>query len=212
MFRKLFVSRPFHSPVVHQSLRPELESLEDRLAPVFLSTGPFPDDLMGNLQTNGPTSFNPNPPGSSSLVGSTGSMTAGFLIPVSSTSAGFSLSPQATDAASNASAGVSNAASQLAQLEQTIGTLFQMAAAQNAPAATSLVIDEFFLAIDTFLFFRSQAQGIFNPSFQDLPAHENAINQNPLELTPVGQLLGSEVFEATAELIASTQPGAGVGV
>jgi hypothetical protein len=87
-----------------------------------------------------------------------------------------------------------------------------MVASQNGPAATSPVINEVILAIETVTFFRGQEQGIFSPIFQDLPARENAINQNPLELTPVGRLLGSTVFEATADLIASTQSGAGTAV
>jgi hypothetical protein len=223
MFRKLFAARPSHSPVLHHSSRPELESLEDRLAPVFFSTGPFPDDLMGNLQTTGPSSFPAFPAGTSVSLGSTGFSSAGFLMPFSSasagfslgtqaTSAGFSLAPQTTGVSGGASTGTASAANQLAQLQQMIGPLFQMAAAQNAPAAVSLVIDEVFLAIDTNAFFQSEARGVFSPAFQSLPARENAINQNPLELTPVGRLLGSMVFEATADLIASTQPGAGTAV
>jgi hypothetical protein len=101
---------------------------------------------------------------------------------------------------------------QLNQLQQEIATLYQLAAAQNAQQATNLVLDEFFLAIETFLVFRSQAQSVFNPTFQDLPARENAINQNPLEKTPLGQQLGSLVFETTASLLALSSGQGGVGV
>jgi hypothetical protein len=129
------------------------------------------------------------------------------MVPINSSAAGFS--PTSGVTGTSAGAGTTN---QFAQLEQTIGLLFQMASAQNPALARSLVFDEIFLAVDTLTVFLSQEHGIFNPSFQDLPARENAINQNPLELTPVGRLLGSMVFEATAELLASTQPGAGVAV
>jgi hypothetical protein len=212
MFRKLFAARPSRSPVVHRSARPELEVLEDRVTPVFFSTGPFPDDLMGNLQTTGPRSFAPFPSGIAVAFASTGTTSAGFSIPFGSASAGFSGTPTGTGPFGGAPSGPLSTSNRLAQLQQAIGPLFQMAAAQNAPAATSLVINEVILAVETFTFFRSQDRGVFSPIFQDLPARENAINQNPLELTPVGRLLGSTVFEATAILIASTQPGAGVAV
>ncbi len=273
MFRKLFPALRSRSQVVHYFHRPELEALEDRFAPAFVNTGPFPDDLMGNLQTTGPTSpsffpgsapttfglssTSPNSPGTSSFMGFNGFTTAGFQVPLGSTSTAFSLSPFGTGLSAgvpfnglntfggttafagtsfnglntvgstnpfaglnglnsvggtNAVAGATSSASQLTQLEQSIQALFQMAAAQNSSAATSLVINEFFLAIETNTFFRSQELGGFSPAFQDLPARENAINQNPLELTPVGRLLGSMVFEATADLIASTQSGAGTAI
>jgi hypothetical protein len=194
MFRRLFAARSSRPLAPSCSRQLEVEALEDRLAPAFISTGPFPDDLMGNLSTSGP---NPTP----SFAGSTPSFTtAGFQAPLSSTAVGFAPAPLVPG--TSVSAG---AASQLPQLEQEIGILFQMAAAQNASLASSLVFDEFFLAIDTFVVFLSEEHGIINPSFQGLPARENAINQNPLELTPVGRLLGSTVFEVTADLLASTQ-------
>ncbi len=214
MFCKLLAARSSRPVTPSSSCRLELEALEDRLAPVFISTGPFPDDLMGNLSTSGATP----PP---SFAGSAPSFTtAGFLVPLSSTAAGFSPSAvtagaqvpfSSTAAGFTPALGVSGtsasagAANQLPQLEQEISTLFQMAAAQNTSLATNLVFDELFLAIDTFVVFLSEEHGIINPTFQDLPARENAINQNPLELTPVGRLLGSTVFEATADLLASTQ-------
>jgi hypothetical protein len=212
MFRKLFAARPCHSPVIERSFRPELESLENRLAPAFVGAGSFPDDLMGNLPTTGPTGLAPIPSGTSASFGFTGSTTAGFLMPFGSASAGSSLTPVATSITSGTPSGPLSTSNQLAQLQQSIGPLFQMAAAQNSAAATSLVINEFLLAVETFTFFQSEEHGVFSPNFQDLPARENAINQNPLLLTPVGRLLGVTVFEATADLIASTQNGAGTAV
>jgi hypothetical protein len=180
----------------------ELESLEDRIAPVvFGGTGSFADDLMGNLPTFSRTTFTPSFPGTIPSFG-----TAGFF------AAGGSLTGLNSAAATNASSAGVGTTNQLAQLEQMIVPLYQLAAAQNAPAATSLVIDEVFLALDTFTVFMSQEHGIFSPTFQDLPARENSINANPLQQTPIGRLLGSAVFEATANLLATRLPGAGVAV
>ena len=231
MFCNLFSARRFRSPDAYRSRRLELEALEDRVAPAAaVGPAPFPATI-GILPSFQPSSFasfsatmpsagnsgfpsfvNTSPtfqttgfaffPGSSPSFGSTGFSATGISLPF-----GFS-----TAGGTNAFAGSAATANQLPQIEQEIGTLFQLAAAQNPAQATSLVLDEFFLAIETFTVFRSQAQGIFNPTFQDLPARENAINQNPLEQTQLGRQLGSLVFETTASLLAVGSPGAGVGV
>jgi hypothetical protein len=173
---------------------------------------------MGNLANSGASqfpsfasgsapSFGLSSQGNSLSLGGNGFSTAGFMVPTNSSAAGFS--PTSGVTGTTAGAGTT---SQFAQLTQEIAILFRLASAQNPTMARNLVFDEIFLAVDTFTVFLSQEHGIFSPSFQNLPARENAINQNPLELTPVGSLLGSMVFEATAELLASTQPGAGVAV
>jgi hypothetical protein len=205
VFRKFFAARSSRPLESKRSRRLELEVLEDRLTPATFTTGPFPADLMGNLPTSGPINFAPVP-ASTPTFATTGFTTAGFQVPFSSTSAGFAPTGSANTTA------VANTQSQLTQLEQAIGTLFPIAAARNGPAATSLVIDEVFLAVDTFSFFLSQEHSVFSPSFQDLPAHENAINRNPLELTSIGRELGSMVFQATADLLALNSSHAGVGV
>jgi hypothetical protein len=231
MFRNLFAARRFRSPDAYRSRRLELEALEDRVAPA--SGGgpapfPAPIGILPNFQPTSFASFSATMPsagnsgfpsfvntsptfqttgfapfsGNSPSFGSSGFSVPGFSLPFGSSTA----------VATNGSAGSAATLNQLNQMEQMIGQLFQLATAQNPQQAANLVLDEFFLAIETFTVFRSQAQGTFNPTFQDLPARENAINQNPVEQTQVGRLLGSLVFETTATLLAAGSPGAGVGV
>ena len=79
-----------------------------------------------------------------------------------------------------------------------------MAASQNPQQATSLVIDEFMVGMDSVLATVGGSAGMNNSALQaNLTANENSINQNPLSQTPDGQLLGSLVYDLTVMQLSS---------
>ncbi len=85
----------------------------------------------------------------------------------------------------------------MGQLEQLTAVLYQMAASQNPQAANALVMDEAFQAADSFIENVGRDLGMNFNMQGNISAYQNAINQNPLEHTQVGQMLGSLVYDLT---------------
>lgn len=226
MFRKLFAARSSRLPAPNCSRRLELEALEDRITPTSAIAGVPPGLAPGGSFSYGPSSSvvatQAYPTSYPEILGAFGYSPEAFALATLGVGLPVGLSPYSTTSAnvaqvtsaSSASTGGSTAGAgnQLAQLEQVIGTLAQIAATQNNPQQVlNLAIDEFFQAADTFALLQSQSQGVSNASVGSLQsylaAHETAIAQNPVDHTPVGQMLGTLVYDATVYMLAANQSG-----
>lgn len=225
MLRELFAARSSRSLESNRCRRLELEPLEDRVPPAAMVAGLPP----GPYASGGSFAFGPG----SSIVqapGATTSYPSLYLTPfgyspesyaLASLGAGLpvGLNPYAATSQNVAEVSYGNggggggggggAGQLLGQMERLIGTLASVAAMQNNPQQVlSLAIDEFFRAADTFAIARGQAVGASTSSIQTfLTDHQNAIDQNPVDHTAIGQMLGTAVYDATLLLLASGQGG-----
>jgi hypothetical protein len=219
MLRKLFSARSSHPSTQTDSFRPRLEALEDRLVPDatipqpdfgsptssidMTQTSPTDDGYFGQ-QTLLPFGL---PPSGYTLYSLGGAPVGGYVAvpgqPVSNTTGG--------GFGGSASAGVNGgggaAASPLGQMQQLTAALYQMAASQNPQEANALVMDEVFQAMDTFIDNVGKELGMNFNNQGNISAYQNAINQNPLEHSQVGQMLGSLVSDLTYYMLATSQAG-----
>lgn len=216
MLRKFFADRTSQMQNRTRSFRPQLEALEERVTP---DAGMFP----GTTPTYGPsvpaasTSATPDSQGSfafNSLIA--------FGLPPSSYAlyalggapvSGYVAVPYQQANASNSGnvglggGGIGGAGNLIGRLEGLVGALYQIAAAQNFQQANSLVSDEFFRALTTYANHQAQSLGINNLMQGSVDAYQNAINQNPLEHSEVGQFLGALVYDLTFYLYSTGQAG-----
>jgi hypothetical protein len=80
-----------------------------------------------------------------------------------------------------------------------------MAASQNPQEANALVTDEIFQAVDTFIDNVGKELGMNFNMQGNIAAYQNAINNNPLEHSQVGQMLGSLVYDLSYYMLDSGQ-------
>lgn len=90
-------------------------------------------------------------------------------------------------------------------MQQLTAALYQMAASQNPQEANALVMDEIFQAADTFIENVGKEAGMNFNTQGNISAYQNAINQDPLEHSQVGQMLGSLVYDLTYYTLATGQ-------
>lgn len=219
MLRKLFSARSPRPSTQTSSVRPRLEALEDRLVPD--ATVPQPDfgsptssiDMTQATPTEdgyfGQQTLLPFglPPSGYTLYSLGAEPVGGYVAvpgqPASSTTGG-----GFGGAVSAGNSGGGGAASNpVGQVEQVIGALYQMAASQNSQQANTLVMDEMFQALDTYIDNVGKDVGMNFNLQGNISAYQNAINQNPLEHSQVGQMLGSLVSDLTSYLLDTGQAG-----
>lgn len=222
MLRKLFAARPLSRPSpAARSCPPQLEALEDRLAPAPVGQLPPPPPSYPSNQppfgpSATPTTISNGVPGFQGVfpttsIGPFGLFPGSFALVALEGGAlgGSQAAPQGVGG------GNGGAANSLAPLQQLAVNLYQLAAQQNVQQANSLVIDEFFQATDAFVLSSAQNMGLSNPGLQaDISAHQTAVGQNPLSQSLVGQVLGPLVYDLTLYLYVSGQgapPAGGVG-
>ncbi len=117
--------------------------------------------------------------------------------PVSNTTGGGFGGAASTGTTGGGGGGGGGAASPMGQAQQLAAALYQMAASQNPQEANALVMDEMNQAVDTFIDNVGKEVGMSFNMQGNISANQNAINQNPLEHTQVGQMLGSLVYDLT---------------
>lgn len=212
MLRKFFADRSSQPQARTHSFRPQLEVLEERVTP---DAGMFP----GTTPTYGPTvptvssAATPDSQGSfafNSLIafGLPPSAYALYALggaPVS----GYVAVPFQQANASNSGGGLGGGGGSvgnlIGHLESLAGSLYQIAATQNLQQANSLVSDEFFRALTSYANHVGQSLGMNNLMQGSMNAYQNAVNQNPLDQTGAGQLLGALVYDLTFYLYSSGQ-------
>jgi len=217
MLRKLLSARSSHPSTPSNSVRPRLEALEDRFAPAatmaqpdfgsptssidMTQETPFGDYSYFGQQTLLPFGL---PPSGYTLYSLGGAPVGGYVaVPgqtVSNTTGGGfggAASAGTTSGGGGGGGGSGGAASPMSQAQQLTVALYQMAASQNPQAANALVMDEMFQALDTFIDNVGKEVGTNFNMQGNISAFQNAINQNPLEHTQVGQMLGSLVYDLT---------------
>jgi hypothetical protein len=224
MLRKLFSARSSRPSPQTNSIHPRLEALEDRLAldatimqPAYgaptsinmTQTSPTEDGYFGQ-QTLLPFGL---PPSGYTLYALGGVPVGGYVaVPGQSVGATTGGVGDPASAAGNGGGGGGGggggaASSPVGQVEQVIGALYKMAASQNPQQANSLVMDEIFQAVDTFIDNVGKEMGMNFNRQGSASADQNAINHNPLEHSQVGQMLGSLVYDLTYYMLATGQTG-----
>lgn len=219
MLRKLFSTSSSRPSPANNSFRPRLEALEDRLAPAM--TIQQPDfgsptssiDMSPNTTNQGSLFAQQTllayglPPSGYALYSLGGAPVGGYPAVPGGGLGGVASSGAITGGGGGGSGG-GGASNPVSQVQQLIGALYQMEATQNPQAANSLVMDEIFKAVDTYIGNVAKDMGMNNSSTQgSVSAYQNAINQNPLEQGTNGQLLGSLVYDLTAYLLSNSQTG-----
>lgn len=210
MLRKFFGDRSTHPQSRTRSFRPQLEALEERVTPdasMFPGTTPTYGPSVPSYSTSatpdseGSFAFNSLiafglPPSSYALYALGGAPVSGYVaVPYQ----------QANVSNNGGLGGGGGVGNPVGQLESLIGNLYQMAATQNPQQASSLVSDEFFRAVATDANHVGQSLGMDNFMQGSITAYQNAINQNPLEQSQVGQALGALVFDLTYYLYSTGQ-------
>jgi hypothetical protein len=223
MLRKLFSARSPRPSTQNISIRPRLEALEDRVVPDgtiqqpdfgsptssidMTQTAPTQDGYFGQ-QTLLPFGL---PPSGYSLYALGAEPVGGYLAvpgqPASSTTGGGFGGAASAGNNGGGGGGGGAASNPVGQVEQVIGTLYQMAASQNSQQANTLVMDEMFQTLDTYIDNVGKELGMNFNLQGNISAYQNAINQNPLEHSQVGQLLGSLVDDLTYYMLATGQTG-----
>lgn len=213
MLRRLFGHRPTHPPAQTPSFRPRLEHLENREAPAGMFPGTTPTygpsvptyDTSATSSSQGQFAYNSLsafglPPSAYALYALGGAPVSGYVaVPYQ----------QANFTNNGGLAGEGgNAGNPVAQVESLVVALYHMAAAQNPQQANALVSDEFFRGLATYVDHLGQSLGLGNFMQGSLTAHQNAIDQNPISHTEVGQLLGALVFDLTFYAYSTGQAGA----
>ncbi len=217
MLRKLFSTSSSHPSTLSNAVRPRLEALEDRFAPAATMTQPDFGSPTSSIDMTQDTPFNDYsyfgqqtllpfglPPSGYGLYSLGGAPVGGYAAlpgqPVSNTTGGgFGGAASAgTTNGSGGGGGGGGAPSPMNQAQQLTVALYQMAASQNPQAANALVMDEMFQALDTFIDNVGKEAGMNFNMQGNISAFQNAINQNPLEHTQVGQMLGSLVYDLTS--------------
>lgn len=210
MLRKLFSTCSSRPSTSSNSFRPRLEALEDRFAPAATIMQPDYGSPTSSIDTTQTTPFDDYsyfgqqtllpfglPPSGYGLYSLGGAPVGGYVAlpgqPVSNTTGG----GFGGAASAGTSGGGGNAAGPMGQLEQLTAALYQMAASQNPQAANALVMDEAFQAVDTVIENVGKELGANFNMQGNISAYQNAINQNPLEHSQVGQMLGSLVYDLT---------------
>lgn len=193
MFRALFSTGTLRTPRTHERerfYRPSLEYLEGRLAPSGL--GPMDDH-----GPHGPPG--PPPPagvsnGNSSNVNAHGSFNNSTI----------------TDSFNNT---INNTIilmpTQQSSVQGLLGISSFLSGALNNPQLGSLLNDEIALAVDTYLT-SAPISSILPANVEsslkaDMTTLNNAISANPLESSPIGQVIGTLAFDATLNALTSAQ-------
>lgn len=219
MLRAFFKNRPSRTNTQVRSFRPRLEDLEERVVPdgsMFPGTTPTygpsvpANSTSDTSSSEGGFAFNSLlafglPPSAYTLYALGGAPVSGYVAvpgqPVSSSSGG------GFGGIGGGGLGGGGSANILGGVEKLTGTLYLLAATQNSQAANSLVADEIFRGLDSYADQVGQSMGINSLMQGNIAAHQNAINQNPLTQTEVGQLLGSLVYDLTVYNLSTGQAG-----
>lgn len=229
MLRKLFSVRSSRPSTAISSIRPKLEALEDRFAPAATIMQPDYGSPTSSIDTTPQTPMQDSlfaqqtllayglPPSGYALYSLGGAPVGGYVAvpgqPVSNTTGGgFGGSASAGangvgGGASGGGGGGGTAANPVGQVQQMIDSLYKVAALQDPQQANSLVLDEFFQAVDTYIDSVGKQLGINTNMQGNISAYQNAINQNPLDHGQVGQMLGSLVYDLTYYLLETGQAG-----
>lgn len=189
MFRALFRTRTLRTPRTPEHFfRPSLEYLEGRLAP----SGVGPMDDRGPHGPPGPPSGPPGPPPPANVhINAHDSY---------NTTITDSFNTSINNVVVNQYLNVAAAPS--AQVQQTFSTGVGMAAQINFPALLSLATDEFQLAADTCLSLTAGGQNNATLT-QNMHNLQLDIQSNPLEATPLGQLVGNLAFDVALSAMVS---------
>jgi hypothetical protein len=199
MLAKLFGSRSSRRTGPDHCFRPELEHLEGRLAPSS-GNGHGHEDSQGQQGNQPPVIVNP-PGNEHNNVHNNVHITA---------TNSFNTTINNTITITNNITNSFNRTSMLAPPQQTS---VQMLNALSSLLATemgnsqlgSLLNDEIALAVDTYLLPFASKLGITTLK-GDINTLQSAINANPLESTPVGQMIGMLAFDVTTTALTSAQP------
>jgi hypothetical protein len=202
--------------------RLELEALEDRMPPALLVGGaPSGPYVTGGSFQATPGTANFIPQGSpmfDSYAAEYPTYFRGYYyssdaytltVPGAGTSASSSSSPLGPGAAPGGiSSNPASAMQLLGQMQQLVGTLSALVAAQtgNPSQVLNLAVDEFFAVVDASALAQAQAAGMNTSAIQsDLAARQTAIQNNPVDQTPIGQLLGTAVHDTALYTLAINQ-------
>lgn len=197
MFRAWFGTRTLQTPKRDRCFRPSLEFLEGRLAP----SGMGPMDDHGPHGPPGPPPGPPGPPppasvsnGNSSNVNAHGSFNNSTI----------------TDSFNNT---INNTIilmpAQQASVQGLLGVSGLLASELNSPQLGSLLNDEIAKAVDTYLTSTPIASmlpsSVVSSLKTDLSTLNSAISANPLESSPIGQMIGSLAYDVTLNALTTAQ-------
>jgi hypothetical protein len=231
MLPKLFAVRSSGSLGSRPCRRLELEALEDRVSPALMVGGaPAGPYVVGGAFGALPgTSMTVVPQGSPLGYGEATDYPTyyrsfeyssdAYIVSVLTT--GSTASPSPSNLGQSAAAGsISSSPTTafsagllqlLGQLEQLVGTLSAISVAQthNPSQTFNLAVDKFFAAVDTFALAQAQGMGMNTSAIHsDLTGRLAAIQNNPVDHMPIGQLLGTAVSD-TALCMFAINHGAG---
>jgi len=197
MFNNWFGTRTLRPSERSYSFRPELESLEDRLAPSSLipMEGHGHGHGDGNDQGNGPPPghFGPPAPG-----------------PVSTISQNPNHSFNGSTITDSFNNTINNTIILMPGQQSAVNGLFALsgllASAMNNPNLGSLINSEIALAVDKYLDSFPMIASAIPSLSKDISTLQAAINANPLESSPIGQAIGMLAFNVTTSALTSAQP------
>jgi hypothetical protein len=194
MLAKLFGSHSSRRTEPDRFFRPGLESLEGRLAPSGGPGGHGHDEHPPGHQDNGP------PPATVSAPTNVHNN-----VHINATNS-FNTTINNTVTITNSFNGSSFLAPPQQASVQALNALSSLFATQMGSSQLgSLLNDEIALAVDTYLLPFASTLGITTLK-GDITTLQNAINANPLESTPAGQLIGTLAFDVTMAALTSAQP------
>ena len=193
MFAKLIGTRTSRRTEVDRFFRPELEHLEGRLTPSG-GNGHGHDGPPPGHQDN-----NPPPP----VVSTTNHVHNNVHITATNS---FNTTINTTTNITNSFNGSSFLAPPQQSSVQLLNLFSSLLAKEMGNSQLgSLLSDEIALAVDNYLLPFASSVGITTLK-GDISTLQSAINANPLESTPVGQLFGTLVYDVTTAALTSAQP------
>ncbi len=190
---KLFGTRTSRRMEPNRFFRPELEHLESRLAPSSGHGHGHGDNSQGQ-EGNQPPPVLVSPPDNSHNnvhnnvhITATNSFNTTINITNSFNGSSFLAPPQQSSV----------------QMLNSLSSL--LAAEMGNSQLGSLLSNEIALAVDNYLLPFASTLGLSTLK-GDMSTLQNAINTNPLESTPVGQLIGTLAYDVTTAALTAAQP------
>jgi hypothetical protein len=190
----LFGSRSSRRAAPDRFFRPELEFLERRLTPSGGPGGHGHDGTPPGHQDNGPPPPTANAPAN-----------VHNNVHITATNS-FNTTINNTVTITNSFNGSSFLAPPQQASVQALNSLSSLLAMQMGNSQLgALLSDEIALAVDNYLLPFASTLGITSLK-GDISTLQSAINANPLEITPMGHLIGTLAFDVTTAALTSAQP------